>query len=197
VQPLVTADGQRPTTLSGSAGEVGSSDEPPRGRGLVFGAVGGLLAAAGLAGYFYLAHRPAPLPVTPPLAVTAPKAEVVPPTPKWTVIAVDSTPRGAKAYRAGIADPVGMTPFELKVTRGEPEFDLLLKLDGYEDTTKTIATDRDHDMLIALTPHARKTAPPAVKAPVNPPKKGIANKRRFRPAGNGKRDQDGVLEPNF
>src|SRR5262249_36874061 len=53
-QSLVTTDGQRPTTLSGSAGEVGNAEEAPRGRGLLFGLVGGLLAAAGLAAYFFV-----------------------------------------------------------------------------------------------------------------------------------------------
>jgi serine/threonine-protein kinase len=200
-QPAVTADGQRPTTLSGSAGEVGGAEgDAPRGRGLLFGAVGGLLAAAGLALYFFVLHHPTPTPRPPPALVTAPQKDVPPPAPKFTVIAVDSTPRGAKAYRAGIADPVGMTPFELKVTRGEPEFDLLLKLDGYEDTTKSIATDRDHDMLIALAPLPHKTPPPSVAAPPSQAKKGNGSpsgKRRFRPSSGTKRDQDGVLEPHF
>jgi hypothetical protein len=190
-------EGTKPTTLSGSAGEVAGGEAPRTGgRGLLFGGVGGGLAAASLAVYFLVLHKPPPpKPVVQPVVAQPEK-----PKDEFTHIAVDSTPRGAKAYRAGIADPIGMTPFELKVKKGEPEFDLLLKLDGFEDQTKTVTTERDHDMLIALGKSAATSV--AVAAPPSSHhSSGKSGKKNdsggFKPVGDKKKDKDGTLEPTF
>jgi serine/threonine-protein kinase len=187
--------GKQPTTLSGSAGEV-AGEAPSRGRGLIFGLVGGVVAAGGLAVYFLVLHKPpVPTPIVAPVVI--PKD---PPKPveEFIHIAVDSTPRGAQAYRPGVDAPIGMTPFELKVKKNEPEFDLLIKLDGYENQTKNVETKRDHDMLVALAKTkvatAPTTPPPTVKKDNH---HSHHDSGGFKLLSDKKRDRDGVLEPAF
>ena len=193
--------GPNPTTLSGAAGEV-AKDAPRRSRGLLFGAVGAGVAGLGLAGYFLVLDKPAPEPPR-PAPLVAPKPLVV-----NTHIRIDSLPKGAKAFRAGFAEAVGVTPFELLVKRGEPQFDLLLKADGFLEQTKTIETLRDHDMLISLAP---KPPEPVVAPPVAPPvadshhhsgsSSSSSQHEGFKPVGDSggkkKKDSDGVLAPSF
>ncbi len=189
-----TGQGPRPTTLSGSAGEVAGGPPSAGKRGLIFGLSGGVAAAAGLAVYFLVLHKPPT-----PQPVVIPVVQPQPPAPKeeFTRIAVDSTPRGAKAYRGD--DEVGMTPFELKVKKGEPQFELKLKMDGFQDQAKTVTTERDHDMLIALAKAA--TPPVAPTAPTVPKKEHHHHDSGgglFKPVGDKpKKDRDGTLEPSF
>ncbi|MSP58865.1 MAG: serine/threonine protein kinase [Myxococcales bacterium] len=192
-----------PTTLSGASGEVAQGTRQ-RSRGLLFGAVGAGVAAAGLAAYFLVLDKPPQLPLE--VVQVAP-----PPKPKkvFTSIKVDSQPKGAKAFRAGVTESVGITPFELRVKSGEPEFDLLLKLDGFQDQTKTVSTERDHDMLLSLAP---SVVPVAVAPPPGDKKSGTNTgtgaattpaggtakpKSGFKPVSDKKKDKDGVLEPSF
>ncbi len=198
--PTAIAPGPTPTTLSGASGEV-SGEAPRSRRGLLFGLIGGSIAAAGLAGYFVLLDKPVEQPKPTPV-VQKPKQE-------FSTIAVDSQPKGAKAFRAGFAEAVGTTPFKLRVKRGEPRFDLLLKLDGFVDQTKSVSTESDQDVLIALAPKAAEVAPTPPPSPPPAPSKpsgsshsGSASKHHdegFKPVGEApkKKDADGVLAPSF
>ncbi len=182
----VTGQGPRPTTLSGSTGEIAdSADGPKGGRGVWIGAGGGLLAAAAAAVYF-IAARPQPAPPSVQAVV-----QVAPQAPEEIHVSVESTPPGAMAFRPGTSSSIGTTPFTLTVKKGEPEFDLLLKLDGYQDQTKAISTERDHDLSIALAPLAA-TPKPAVARP--------ATKKKdtgFQPVGEHRGDKDGTIAPKW
>jgi hypothetical protein len=118
-------------------------------------------------------------------------------------------------FRAGVVDAVGATPFAFKVKRGEPDFDVLLKNDGYKDETRTIATDREHAIMVSL---AKIAAPPPPVAPTpvapsatpRPKHRGGSptaathgsptgeKKKADKPGAGGKHvDPDEVLSPSF
>ena len=72
-------------------------------------------------------------------------------------ISIDSSPSGAVIHRAGSADPIGRTPFRMRLKKGEGAFDVLLFLDGWNREIRTISPDRSQDLLVNLT----KAEPPA------------------------------------
>ena len=185
-----------PTTLSGASGEV-AAEKPGKGRGILFGIGGAAVIGLGVGAYFVLSGGvAAPPPQPQPQPVVQQPVQV---KSEFIDVLVDSTPQGAVAFRAGVTDSVGTTPFKLKVKRDEPTFDLLLKLDGHEEQTKTVTTDRDHDMLIALKPAPAVAAVPAVieKKGAVSAAGGKKDKGLFKPLGDKKKDRDGVLEPTF
>ena len=118
-------------------------------------------------------------------------------------ITLDSNPRGAQIFRAGVAGSLGVTPFRLELKENDPEFDVQLKLEGYRDETKMITTARDHDVLVALA-KVEAPAPVAVVTPTPTPTPNGADPKRDHGKktgghGGGKKggDKDDVMEPVF
>jgi serine/threonine-protein kinase len=211
--PTMAGDGvQRPTTLSGAAGQVagtgtGSGMAPPtKSKAPLFAVLGVLVVGAGGAGAYFGLHKdPVPPPVIPVVIPQPEKKE--PPKEENVNILIDSMPQGAEIRKAGVAAPIGKTPYEMKVKKGDATFDVMLTLEGYTPQTKTVTCDRDHDLSIAL-------AKEEVKAPVPVPvvskhhghheeegmqlltddksSKKKDDKKNDRPA-----DPDGVLAPKL
>jgi eukaryotic-like serine/threonine-protein kinase len=198
----------RPTTLSGSAGErmpTGSGAAPaPSSKAPLFAVIGLLVAGGGGAGvYFGVVKKPDP----PPVVIQQPPPKKEEPKDDTVHILLDSTPEGASITRAGLAAPIGKTPYELKLKKGEPSFDVLLSLEGFKPETRTVSTERDRDLLIAL---GKVDAPP----PTNPPptkesgrsghgskgSKGTGGEFQLMPErgkGDKPADPDGVLAPKL
>ncbi|MSP58938.1 MAG: serine/threonine protein kinase [Myxococcales bacterium] len=215
VTPTNTGQGPRPTTLSGAAGQVGGTGAgpAPRSRTPIFAGLG-LLAVGGAVAAFLATSKPDP----PSVATHAIPGQIAPgATAKIEIvqILIDSTPQGAVITRAGHVQPIGRTPFELKLTRGAPAFDVLLTLDAFRPESRTITTNDDRDLLVVLgkkadpSPAAAATQsarPPAAKAkggatalPRLPSDDGEMRLIPDKPARKEEKsaDPDGVLAPKL
>jgi serine/threonine-protein kinase len=161
-----TGMGQRPTTLSGSAGEVAGGARKSR-MPLVAGAalvvVGGAIAAV-VAMKGGAKETKAPLV---PAVVTAPAKD------EMVKLTVRSDPPGAKVWRADTGKlEDGVTPLTITVKKGSPSFDVQVKLDGYKSGTLTLSTSSDQirmaqldkgaEPVVAPPPPATKPEPPVV-----------------------------------
>ncbi|HZS39262.1 MAG TPA: serine/threonine-protein kinase [Polyangia bacterium] len=163
----MTGTGQRPTTLSGAAGEVAGG--APRSKTPIILAAAAVLAVAGVGGFLALRGKgdgktPQGGDVTnaikPPVDTQKPKAD------EKVTITVTSDPAGAKVYRADTgADEAGVTPLSFTVKKDSPSFDILVKLADYKSTPRTISTDRDLKLVVPL----EKKAGEVVQAVNNPP----------------------------
>jgi len=171
----------RPTTLSGSAGEVrpgtGSGQAPaPRSKAPLFAALGLVVLGGGGAGAYFATRKP-PEPPKPQLPL------VVQPKEEKVHILIDSTPQGADVKRAGHADPVGKTPYTVELSKGGPSFDVMVTLAGYKVETKTVIPDRDHDYLLALGKEDAPPPPPNLPPPTTPEKKVTSSSHHHHEEG--------------
>jgi serine/threonine protein kinase len=172
-----TGESPRPTTLSGTSGEVDDGFPARRSRTPIFAALGILVVFGGGAGLFLKqrsarsesdrqaveAAQQAAAARQAEAAVAAPQGDK-PRLPESVRISVDSTPRGARVYRAGVGDAIGATPLPLSVKRNEPDFDVQVKMEGYRDETRTVSPARDQDLMVVMSriePVAPPVAPPA------------------------------------
>jgi serine/threonine protein kinase len=164
----------RPTTLEGAAAEVTHAPSPRRSSraplwaGLAVGAIavaGAIVGVSKLGG----GHDPTigATPAAPPPVQARP-----PELPAEVTITVASDPPGARVLRADRANAEAQrTPITFKLHRGDPSFDVQLRLDGYAPQMRTITSDASTQMLIALAPSptvtpvaARPEAPDATSA---------------------------------
>jgi serine/threonine-protein kinase len=186
-----TGEGPRPTTLSGASGEVAGAEMPrPKSKAPIFAALGLLVVGGGGAGaYFTVGPGAGQGKKADDQAVAAAQQKQAPKEPETARITITSMPTGARIFRAGVTDSIGTTPFPLTVKRNEPDFDIAVKLDGYKDETRTVTTQRDHDMLVSLTKVVAPPPPPPVPAaPVAaaPAKSEGGGGKHSRSSGGGK-----------
>jgi eukaryotic-like serine/threonine-protein kinase len=204
-----------PTTLEGAAAEVAHAPSSRRtGRSSLWAglAVGAVAVAGGIVGVSRLgagAHDATPA-VAPPAQVAP-----LPAAPAEVTITVASDPPGARVQRADRAEAEPQrTPISFKLHRGDPSFDVQLRLDGYAAQTRTITAESSTSMLIALAPSATVTpvaAKPEASAPPLPahasaphhsgshssstkPKKAGGEKGAARPADDADMQ---IIEPHF
>lgn len=185
--PTMMTQGTRPTTLSGATGEVALGSSVARSHASLFAGLGAAVAAVALGVFFLVESQRDKTPIV--MVQPAPMA-----ASEDTRILIDSSPRGAQVFRAGHADAIGKTPFQLKVKRQAAEFDVVVRLAGYRDEVKRITTQRDHDLLIPLA--ATATVTPMETTPT------IKGKGPTRPKKARKKEPivgggDDVLEPTF
>ncbi len=156
VKGPMTGSGPRPTTLSGAAAEMGGASGG-RSRAPLFAALTLFVVAAGGAAWYFTRPK---VPVDPTTTTasnnntTTPQTHevVAPPTaPAGITITINSTPAGAKVFRAGMSDPDGVTPFVIKAKKGDPSFDVQLRLEGYTSMTKTVTTEGTAILNVAMT----------------------------------------------
>ncbi len=83
---------------------------------------------------------------------------------KVHVVAIESTPPGAKVFLKGME--VGKTPYKLKVTLKDADRTLVLKLDGYEDREVQIKSKAVVEARIERLPSELKKKAPAKPVPV-------------------------------
>jgi hypothetical protein len=113
----------------------------------------------GLAGGFFVlkggksAEPPKPAAVVTPAAPEVEKIE----------IKVTSTPPGAMILRADQAEGPRMTPAVFKLNKGDPSFDVSIKLDGYKPQNRTIQANASKVIEVVLAKD--ESAAPAVVAP--------------------------------
>ena len=155
-----THNGPTPTTLSGAASETMNGELPRKSRAPLFAVLGGLVAVAGVVGVVTMTKKGD--------AQTGSQAPTAPPTvpqkDETLTVMVNSDPAGAKVTRAD-NNETGTTPMQIKIKKGDPSFDVLVKLDGYASQTRTINSDRSYAVLVPLV----KNAPPPVQQAVNTP----------------------------
>ncbi len=184
----------RPTTLSGSTGELRpgtGAGAAPKSKALLFAALGALLVIGGGGAAFMVSRKePPPAPVALPAPALPPK-----PVKNDIRILIDSTPQGAAIARAGQSEPIGKTPKELTLKKGEPPFDVLLTLEGFKGQTRTITTERDHDVLVALV--KEEAAVPVVPKRTRSHESHSGEKKSSSPPPRNYRDSDGVLAPQL
>jgi serine/threonine-protein kinase len=219
--PPATPGGQpRPTTLEGAAAEVTlSPTRVPRNRGPIIAVAAAVVALAGVGGWLALSKGPSsstenttPAAVAPP-AVETSKPVTPPPAAagEEVTIHVTSDPVGAKVYRADRSDAEKQpTPISFKMHRGDPPFDIQLRLEGYLPQTRTITSDESAKLIVALT-KAPVVAPKAevveeakpVTSPVSnvtkPPKSshGSHGDKIAKPKKSNSSDPDGIIQPEF
>jgi eukaryotic-like serine/threonine-protein kinase len=166
VKGPMTGSGPRPTTLSGAASEMEGA--PPKSKApMIVVAVAGL-AILGVGGFVLFKPKPAEQPQTPVVQNPQPPPEPVkPPPPKeeFVKVSITSDPTNAKVFRAGKDEPDGVTPLDLKLKKGEPSFDIQVKLDGYKTETKAITSEVNKEVIVTLAKN-----PEAAVAVVAPPK---------------------------
>jgi serine/threonine protein kinase len=161
---LEKKDGKPITTLSGAASE--SLVREPRGKGSLMAAIAGIVVLGGVGGYlaFRPASTPAPMPVKPAAVIEAPKEEPVD-------VRVTSTPPGAMVMRADQAEGPRLTPAVFHLKKGEPSFDISIKLDGYKPQTRTIKADMSKVIDVSLAKEETTAAAPVPAVPVEKKKK--------------------------
>ncbi|HEX4460913.1 MAG TPA: hypothetical protein VIA18_23195, partial [Polyangia bacterium] len=157
--PPSTSSPARATTLEGAAAEVTHSPSPRRsGRAPLFAGLAVVaLAVAGVVGFTKLSggHDATPV-VQPPQPVPTPSQ------PAEISITLASDPPGARVQRADRAAPEAQrTPITFKLHRGDPSFDVQLKLDGYAAQTRTVTTESSAKLLVTLPPAAATVTPVA------------------------------------
>jgi serine/threonine-protein kinase len=181
--PTVGGEAPRPTTLSGAAGEM---EQPARkSRAPLFAVAAVVLVGGAAAAVFGLKGGQKPAIVQPP----PPPPDTTPKLAEKVKIKVTSDPDGARVFRAdtgGYAD--GKTPLTLEVKRGDPAFDIQIKLDGYRSGTKTVQTDKDATLLIPLDKLEATPPPQPVVAATDKPEKQDKPDKPDRK--HGRRDKD-------
>jgi serine/threonine protein kinase len=222
--PPATQQGQpRPTTLEGAAAEVTlSPTRVPRNRGPIIAVAAAVLALAGIGGWLGLSRKSSPETTTNTTATTtaatiAPQPQVetpkpvTPPSPAASdevTILVTSDPAGARVYRADKSDAeTERTPISFKMRRGDPPFDVQLRLEGYLSQTRTITSDASSKVVVQLG--KLPTATVKVEEPPKPPTPKVSNVTRpakppktTKPKEDAPKkpaapDPDGIIQPDF
>jgi serine/threonine-protein kinase len=149
-QGPTTGVGPRPTTLSGSAGAMEGDGEPKKNKMPLILAAAGVLVVGGVGGVIALGgkSKTADDKTAAAMQQPAPKDEKI-------RITVSSDPPGAKVFRADTGKlEDGATPITFFVKKGDPEFDVQVKLDGYRSGMKSLHTDKDQAILVSLEKEA-------------------------------------------
>ncbi|MDB4967234.1 MAG: serine/threonine protein kinase [Myxococcales bacterium] len=151
-----TQTGPTPTTLSGAASETYNGDVPRKSRAPLFAAVGGVVALAAVVGIVALGGKKdssvAGMQVPPssaPVAVEK-KDEVI-------TITVNSDPSGAKVTRGDTSES-GVTPWQMKVKKGDPAFDVLVKSEGFASQARAVTTDKSYSLMVPLVKNPTQQA---------------------------------------
>ncbi|HJZ84115.1 MAG TPA: serine/threonine-protein kinase [Polyangia bacterium] len=158
-QPVHDA-GPKPTTLSGAASEMLSDTDdeglrPHRSRlPLVLSIVGGV----GLAVLLVFALRPKTSPLGRPIATDPTGGETEKPRAEPVSITITSDPPGVHVLRQdqGGAE-AGLTPLRLDAKKGDPAFDVQLKLEGYKPERRTLTPDQTKEVVVVM---AKEGPPP-------------------------------------
>jgi serine/threonine-protein kinase len=146
------------TTLSESSGQVSQSSAAtiPRNKAPLIATVAGIALAGAIA--TIVALRPTKQTVF--AAGQSPLRQAI----EEVEIQLDTVPSGALIRRADVPEPVGKTPFRMKLHKGEAAFEVQLSLDGWKNEVRTITSDRDQDVLLNLT----RSVPPPVATTQSP-----------------------------
>ena len=147
IPALGSPTGQRPTTLSGAAAEASSRPPAKKSPVALIAGLSGLIVVGGVVAAVMARSANNPPPVQ-PAQIAPPPVE---PKVESVLVLIDSTPQGATVLRAGQPTPLGKTPHEMKLKKGTPSFDVLLTFEGYKSETRTVSTERDRDVLVAMT----------------------------------------------
>jgi hypothetical protein len=142
-----TQTGPTPTTLSGAASETYNGDVPRKSRAPLFAAIGGAVAIAAVIGVVAMGGKKAD---TGSQMAASQIPAAVEKKDETITVTVNSDPPGAKVTR-GDTSETGTTPWLMKVKKGDPQFDVLVKSEGYASTTRPINTDRSYSVLVPLT----------------------------------------------
>jgi hypothetical protein len=189
----------------------------PRSRAPMIAVGAAVLALAGVGGWIGLSKKsdatttPAAGPPQP--QAEAPKAVTPPPAGDEVTIIVASDPPGARVQRADKSDPEKQpTPITFKMHRGDPPFDIQLRLEGYLPQTRTITSDESVKVLVSLAklPTVAPKAEAKVEAPAKTPEAKVSNVTRptshssshhstpkSSAPKNSEPDPDGIIPPNF
>ena len=196
-----TGQGPRPTTLSGASGEMGEGQAAGgKSRAGLFAALGVLVVAGAAGAVYFSQHKAVVQPVVSPVVV-APVVKA----PEKVKVKFDSIPPGAKVFKPGVAEHIGVTPFEYEATGDEPDFDVRLTLEGYKDEIRSVTPARSRGIQVMLSKVEVPVAPiqPVVAEPQ--PVKPVSGKGGHRTGavkgggkkGGGAGDKDDVMEPQF
>jgi serine/threonine-protein kinase len=175
----MTGGGPRPTTLSGAASEMGGA--PPKSKApLVIVAVA-VLGVLGVGGFMIFKPKGGDTPPPQPVAVNPPVEPVKPAPPKdeFVKVQISSEPVGAKVFRAGKDAPEGLTPLEIKLKKGEPGFDIQVKMDGYKTETKSVTSEVNKEVIVTLAKE-----PAATVAVVQKPERPATTTKPDKPASD-------------
>ena len=193
-------------------------------------AAAGVLALAGVGGWIGLSKKSSSAVEPPATPAATTTAATTPPTatetPKPTAppgdeisVTVASDPLGAKVYRADKSEAETQpTPITFKMHRGDPSFDIQLRLEGYLPQTRTITSDESVKLLVSLAknptlaPKPEAKAEAKVEAPSKTREPRVSNVTKAeKPSSHGSHhsapkssapkqveaDPDGIIQPSF
>jgi serine/threonine-protein kinase len=187
----MTAVGQRPTTLSGAASELDADGGAKKNKMplMIAGGAGAAVVIGGLIALLSGGKPKPPVPVAPPVAAVAQPTKAADTT---LTVLVTSEPPGATVLRGGTS--LGTTPFELKVKRDSPEFEVQVKKDGYAPQLKLIQTERSREVTVLLVKESAPTAAatPTAAAPVK-----HHSSTRPKSSGSDSGNDNRILMPKF
>jgi serine/threonine-protein kinase len=153
VGPASAGGPLRPTTLEGAAAEVTHPPvrRTPRSRAPLYTALaaGALVVVGGVVGVTKLtAHDDSSMPGTSKVPESTPPRAPINDTITVTVV---TEPAGARVLRADKSEAESeRTPITFKLKKGDPPFDIQLRLDGYAPQTRTITSDETLKMVVSL-----------------------------------------------
>jgi serine/threonine-protein kinase len=165
-----TQSGPTPTTLSGAASEIGGI--PRKSRAPLFAAIGGIVAIGAVVGVVVMGGKKSAPGTTDTAGSQLPA--VVEKKDEPLTVTVNSDPSGAKVTRSDTNES-GTTPWLMKVKRGDPPFDVLVKLDGFGPQTRAINTDRTYTVLVPLVKSQAQQAV-NIPTPEQPPATPVVDK---------------------
>jgi serine/threonine-protein kinase len=157
--------------------------EVPRNRPIALYAV---LGAVAIGGALVAVLRPKSTAPAPPVAAVASPAPVAP-VAAPVRLQLESSPAGAEVRQG--SSVLGTTPLTLTRKKGEPPFDVQLSMPGYKSEARTLTTDADLRVEVALA--KEPPPPPAAHAPAH-----HAHHRDARPS-EPERFGDGIEKPAF
>jgi serine/threonine-protein kinase len=200
--PRVTQAGMgapRTTTLSGASGQVAAAG----GRGSRAGlfAIAGVIVALGIGGavWFFQSGQQSGKPAA--RVVDTTKVDDPPPKPKEenVTVTISSEPPGATVERFD-GTIAGTTPLELKVKKGSAGFDVKVRMDGYKMQTRTVATNNDKELVVALVKNEPLQPAAPVPQPVAATTPKASRPHSSRPKKSSGGDSGGgieIMQPNF
>ena len=143
--PMVATSTQpRPTTLSGSATEMGTVPAV-KSRTPLFAGLAALLVAGGAIAVF-TTRKPAPVAQPTPVA----QPIVAPPVDTSVMITISTDPPGAEVLRGGTA--LGAAPVKIQAHKGDPSFSIEVKKAGYMTAKREVETSTSRELSVALAP---------------------------------------------
>jgi hypothetical protein len=167
--------------------------EPKKNKTPLILAAAGVLIVGGVGGVLALGGKSKPNPNAPTAGVQQPTQQITPKDEKIK-ISVTSDPPGAKVFRADTGKlEDGTTPLSFTIKKGDPEFDIQVKLDGFRPGVKSLHTDKDQAVLVSLEKNAvpqptepQQPTPPTETAEVVKPDK---DKKKHHSSSGDKADK--------